>query len=97
MILQDTMFCLSKQVFWITTGIRKLPFCDYRRSSFHSVPWRVSSVVRQGVETDCFRPRLGQLPADRVSHVQSGAALLLDNDSFHFTDCVARLAVNLPE
>ena len=34
---------------------------------------------------------------DRVSCVQSGAALLLDADSFHFTGRVSRSAVKLPE
>ena len=52
---------------------------------------------QQFEDLDGFRPRLGRQPVDGVSHVQSGVALLLDADSFHFTGCVSRLAVNLPE
>ena len=48
-------------------------------------------------DLDGFRPRLGRQPVDGVSYVQSGVALPLDADSLHFTGCVSRLAVNLPE
>ena len=59
-----------------------------------------SSWAKRGLQfedLDGFRPRLGRQPVDGVSHVQSGVARLLDADSFHFTGCVSRLAVNLPE
>ena len=48
-------------------------------------------------DLDGFLPRLGRQPVDGVSHVQSGVALLLDADSFHYTGRVSQLAVKLPE
>ena len=68
---------------------------DRRSRCLTSSSW--ASRGQQFEDLDSFRPRLGRQPVDGVSHVQSGVALLLDADSFHYTGRVSQLAVNLPE